>query len=210
MDAAESNAWFDRARTRSRVMAIMRGYGVSRSVAVAERAWDLGIDLVELPLQTPEDRDALEAVVAAAAARGRDLPVGAGTILTEDGVHAAADAGAAFVVSPGFDPDVAAASLGRGLPPLPGVATATEVQAVHRTGLRWMKVFPASVLGEGWVPAMHGPFPDARWIATGGMDAAVGARFLDRGVDVIAVGSALDDDTQLPRLAELVGTGARA
>jgi 2-dehydro-3-deoxyphosphogluconate aldolase / (4S)-4-hydroxy-2-oxoglutarate aldolase len=185
------------------LMAILRGMGVERTLAVAARAWDLGITSVEVPIQTPTDLAALRAVAAAGSARG--LVVGAGTVVTLEHVRQAKDAGAAFTVSPGLDLDVVAASHSAGMPSLPGVATATEVQRAVGAGLTWLKAFPASLLGAGWFPAMRGPFPQARFAATGGMDAGNARAFLDAGVAVVAVGSALEDDAQLPALAELIG-----
>ena len=91
-----------------------------------------------------------------------------------------------------------------GLAAMPGVATATEVQQAYTAGLRWLKAFPASLLGTGWFPAMHGPFPEVRFVATGGMNARNAAEFLDTGVRVVAVGSALEDAAELARLAEVM------
>ncbi|MFC9561862.1 bifunctional 4-hydroxy-2-oxoglutarate aldolase/2-dehydro-3-deoxy-phosphogluconate aldolase [Agromyces sp. NPDC056965] len=197
-----SNAEFDDVFDGQPLMAIFRGLGVERSLELAERAWGLGIDVVELPIQTEADLEALRVVAAAGRASGR--LVGAGTVVSVRHVELAASAGAAFTVSPGFDPVVSRASAEAGMPPLPGVATASEVQAAMATGLTWLKAFPASLLGSGWFPAMAGPFPAARFVATGGMDASNAAEFLARGVRAVAVGSALDDPAQLPALAALL------
>ncbi|WGW11508.1 bifunctional 4-hydroxy-2-oxoglutarate aldolase/2-dehydro-3-deoxy-phosphogluconate aldolase [Saxibacter everestensis] len=197
-----SNSEFDALFDTAPLMAILRGMGVQRSLAVATAAWDLGIDVVELPIQTAEDIEALRVVSDAARSRGK--LVGAGTVVTAEHVAQAAAAGAEFTVSPGFDVDVVRASSKAGLPPLPGVATATEVQLAMTEGLTWLKAFPASLLGTGWFGAMRGPFPAAKFVATGGMDAANASAFLDAGVRVVAVGSALEDESQLPRLAELL------
>ena len=185
------------------LMAILRGMGVERTLATATRAWELGITAVEVPVQTPTDVEALRVV--AEAARERGLTVGAGTVVSLEHVRQAADAGAAFTVSPGFDVDVVRASHEAGMPALPGVATATEVQRAMAEGLTWLKAFPASLLGTGWFPAMRGPFPQARFVATGGMDSGNARSYLDAGVRVVAVGSALEDEAQLPALAELLG-----
>ena len=196
------NAEFDRILAGRPLMAIFRGLGATRSLELARTAWDLGIDVVELPIQSDADVDALAAVVAAAREEGR--LVGAGTVVSTRHVELAASAGAAFTVSPGFDADVVRASAAAGMPPLPGVATASEVQAAMALGLTWLKAFPASLLGAGWFRAMAGPFPDARFVATGGMDAANAGAFLDAGVRTVAVGSALEDPAQLPALAALL------
>ena len=184
------------------LMAILRGMGVERSLKVATTAWDLGIQAVELPVQTPTDVEALRVV--AEAARERGLVVGAGTVVTPEHVRQSKDAGAAFTVSPGFDVEIVRASHEAGLPALPGVATASEVQAALKEGLTWLKAFPASLLGTGWFGAMRGPFPQATFVATGGMDASTAPSFLNAGVRVVAVGSALEDPEQLPALAALL------
>lgn len=200
--AAVSNAEFDDLFAGRPLMALFRGLGEARSLELARTAWDLGIDLVELPIQSEADVAALAAVAEAARAEGR--VVGAGTVLSTRHVDLAAAAGAAFTVSPGFDPAVVRASTAAGLPSLPGVATATEVQAALALGLTWMKAFPASLLGVPWFRAMAGPFPQARFVATGGMDASNARTYLDAGVRTVAVGSALEDPAQLPALAALL------
>ncbi|WP_166979676.1 bifunctional 4-hydroxy-2-oxoglutarate aldolase/2-dehydro-3-deoxy-phosphogluconate aldolase [Paramicrobacterium fandaimingii] len=197
-----SNTEFDTLFAGAPLMAIMRGMGVERSLNVAAAAWDLGIDVVELPIQTADDIEALRAV--AEAGRGRGKRVGAGTVVTVEHVAQAAAAGAEFTVSPGFDPEVVRASTEAGLPALPGVATPSEVQLALKEGLTWLKAFPASLLGTPWFGAMRGPFPGAKFVATGGMDAGNAGDFLTAGVRVVAVGSALEDESQLPKLAELL------
>lgn len=196
------NAVFDEIFGGVPLMAILRGLGPERSLAVATTAWDLGIGVVEVPVQTSTDVEALSVV--AEAARDRNLLVGAGTVVRPEHIRQAKRAGAAFTVSPGLDLDIVRASAEAGLPPLPGVATPTEVQLALREGLTWLKAFPASVLGTGWFGAMRGPFPQAKFVATGGMDASTAGRFFAAGVRVVAVGSALEDETQLPALAALL------
>lgn len=191
----------------ARVMAILRGLGPERTVQLAHRAWDLGLVCVEVPVQSETDAETLRATAREGAARG--MIVGAGTVIDPAQVPHLAELGAGFTVSPGLDPDVVAASHDAGLPSLPGVGSATDVQRAVRLGLTWVKAFPASVLGTGWFRAMHGPFPQVSFVATGGMDAGNAAAYLDAGARMIAVGSALADPDQLPALAELAGVPAR-
>jgi len=206
-DAA--TGWFDTAFAAAPLMAILRGMGVERSVRLSETAWGLGVDSVEVPLQTDEDERALRAVVELARARGKS--VGAGTIITPAQVALAADAGAAYLVSPGLDPVVVRAAQDAGIPILPGVATPSEIQLAVSLGLTWLKAFPATWLGSGWFKHVRGPFPQVRFVATGGLDASNVEEFLDAGVRVAAVGSALEDASQLERLAAVLRdrTGAR-
>jgi len=193
---------FDAIFSGQRLMAIMRGYSPSRSVELAERAWDLGIGVVEVPVQTPESVQALRAVVSAAGRR--NLPVGAGTVTTAEQVTAAEAAGAAFTVAPGLDPAIGAHSIARGLPHLPGIATSTELQRAIALGFSWVKAFPAASLGPEWFTMMRGPFPAASFVATGGLSAANAGKYLSAGAKVVAVGSALSDAAQLNMLSELV------
>lgn len=184
------------------LMAIFRHQPEQRVIELATTAWDLGIACVEVPLQSDEDLRGLRAVAALGAERG--LAVGAGTIITPDQVVVAHDAGAAFLVSPGLDPAVVRAAQAVGIPIVPGVATPTEVQLALGLGLTWLKAFPAHWLGVEWFRHIRGPFPQVRFIATGGMDAGNARAFLDAGVRVVAVGSALEDPEQLPALAQLL------
>ena len=198
--------WFEEAFAGAPLMAILRGMGVDRSARLATTAWDLGLDSVEVPLQTADDEAALSELVRLAGARGK--VVGAGTIITTAQVERAAELGAAYLVSPGIDPVVVRAAQERGIPILPGVATPSEVQLGVSLGLTWLKAFPAEWLGIGWFRHIRGPFPQVRFVATGGLDAGNVGSFLDAGVRVAAVGSALEDASQLDALAAVL-RGAR-
>jgi 2-dehydro-3-deoxyphosphogluconate aldolase/(4S)-4-hydroxy-2-oxoglutarate aldolase len=199
---ASLNASFDELFARTPVMAILRGYSPERAVQLASTAWDLGIDCVEIPIQSPETLAALEATVEAGRARGK--AVGAGTVISVEHVRQARDAGAAYTVSPGLDPDVVKASLDAGLPSLPGVGTASEIQAALRLGLNWVKAFPAAELGPNWFKAMHGPFPALNFVATGGISPSNAKDFLNAGARVVALGSSLADPEALPAIAALL------
>ncbi|MFF1876954.1 bifunctional 4-hydroxy-2-oxoglutarate aldolase/2-dehydro-3-deoxy-phosphogluconate aldolase [Leifsonia sp. NPDC058230] len=194
--------WFEDTFARAPLMAILRGMGVERSAELSTLAWDLGIDAVEVPLQTAEDDAALREVVRLGEERGKI--VGAGTIITVEQLDAAVAAGARYVVSPGLDPAMVRAAQERGIPILPGVATPTEVQAAVGLGLTWLKAFPATWLGTGWFAHIRGPFPQVRFVATGGLSAANVGDYLAAGVRVAAVGSALEDPVQLERLSDVL------
>lgn len=202
MSRTENNVDLAAVFAENPIMAILRGYGPERSLRLAQRAWDLGIHLVEIPVQNDADLAALQKVGAAARSQGRI--VGAGTVITPVHVDQAKECGAAFTVSPGFNRNVVRASRAAGLPTIPGVSTPTEVQAVLDEGLDWMKAFPASVLGTAWFTAMRGPFPQVRFLGTGGIDASNARAFLAAGAQAVAVGSALEDESQLPLLAALI------
>jgi 2-dehydro-3-deoxyphosphogluconate aldolase/(4S)-4-hydroxy-2-oxoglutarate aldolase len=89
------------------------------------------------------------------------------------------------------------------------VSTPSEVQLAASLGLTWLKAFPAQWLGTDWFKHIRGPFPQVRFVATGGLDASNAQSFLDAGVRVAAVGSALEDPAQLDRLAALLSPAVR-
>jgi 2-dehydro-3-deoxyphosphogluconate aldolase/(4S)-4-hydroxy-2-oxoglutarate aldolase len=193
-----ADEWFDREFAATQVMVIMRGLGIEKSLELAHRAWEAGVTAVELPIQRPADVEALAAV--AAAARERGLNVGAGTVIEVEQIEVARRAGAVYTVSPGTDAEIIRASLAAGLPTLPGVGSASEVQQCRKLGLSWLKAFPASVLGPGWIKAMLGPFPEVKFVATGGVSIDDAADFLAAGARVASLGSALSEPEQLAKL----------
>jgi 2-dehydro-3-deoxyphosphogluconate aldolase / (4S)-4-hydroxy-2-oxoglutarate aldolase len=138
---------------------------VDAAAPLAEALLAGGIGGAEITLRTPAALGAL-----AVMARYPGFVAGAGTVLDAWQVAAAADAGARFAVSPGFDPDVVDACQNHSLPVLPGAATATEIQQVRRAGLRACKFFPAEAAGGlRALSALAAPFPDMRFVPTGGL-----------------------------------------
>lgn len=189
---------FDDLFSGRRVMAILRGLPPEETVRLAETAWNGGVDLVEVPIGLPGQEEALAAAVEAGAKRG--LAVGAGTVVSTGHVARAREAGAAYTVAPGLDERVLAASEAAGMAHLPGAATASELQRAAAHGCRWVKVFPAAVLGPAWFKAMSGPFPDMRFVATGGVAVGEVDAYLRAGASVIGIGSALADPGALAQL----------
>jgi 2-dehydro-3-deoxyphosphogluconate aldolase/(4S)-4-hydroxy-2-oxoglutarate aldolase len=193
----------DAVRQGTAVMAIFRNLSIDDAVAIAHRAWDVGIELVEIPIQSPEMVPTLAAVVKDGLARGK--AVGAGTVISEEQVHLSRRLGAAFTVAPGVDRNVLSLSHAIRLPHLPGVASATDIQAALREKCDWVKAFPASILGAGWLSAMKsGPFPQVSFVATGGVDAGNAGALLSAGASMVAVGSALQDPRQVDLLSSVI------
>jgi 2-dehydro-3-deoxyphosphogluconate aldolase/(4S)-4-hydroxy-2-oxoglutarate aldolase len=136
---------------------------------------DAGFPIAEITLRTPAALDAI-----AILARNPDFTVGAGTVLTSADVDRAVDAGARFVVSPGFSPAVVARCAERGVPHLPGVASPSEVMAAAAAGLHTAKLFPVSTLGGlAAIRALAGPFPTMRFVPLGGVTAANAGEYLE-------------------------------
>jgi 2-dehydro-3-deoxyphosphogluconate aldolase / (4S)-4-hydroxy-2-oxoglutarate aldolase len=193
---------FDEIFAGQRVMAILRGLPPAETVSVAGQLWDAGVTVLEVPIGSPSAVPSLTAAIDAASERG--LQVGAGTVITADQVRAAAEAGAQYTVAPGFDPLVLGASLHAGMPHLPGVGSATEVQKAYLAGCRWLKAFPASALGPAWISGLRGPFPDVNFVATGGITVSGAPDFLAAGARVVALGAALADPGQRDDIGKLL------
>ncbi|MET7392180.1 bifunctional 4-hydroxy-2-oxoglutarate aldolase/2-dehydro-3-deoxy-phosphogluconate aldolase [Dactylosporangium sp. NPDC005572] len=183
------------------LVAILRGVPVARALELARAVWDSGLGVVEVPIQTVEAVEVLRSLAA------QGPPVGAGTVRSPEQVAIAAEAGAAFTVAPGFAAEVARASQDAGLPHLPGVATATDVHHALKAGCGWLKAFPAGSLGPGWLREMRGPFPEARFVATGGVGAHNARDYLDAGAAALGVGGAVTRDGGLAELLEVLRHG---
>ncbi|MFN2312322.1 MAG: bifunctional 4-hydroxy-2-oxoglutarate aldolase/2-dehydro-3-deoxy-phosphogluconate aldolase [Spirochaetia bacterium] len=102
-----------------------------------------GVFHVELALRTAGSMEALKAVIAEVP----ELVVGVGTVLQPEQVYEIKELGAAFAVSPGFNPRVVEAARDSNLPFAPGVATPSEIEAAYSLGCRLLKLFPAEPLG---------------------------------------------------------------
>lgn len=138
----------------------------------ASRAEGLGEALVagDLPVAEVTLRTPAAPAAIAAMARNPRLLVGAGTVLSAQQVDLAIDAGARFLVSPGFSPDVVARAKQRGVPIVPGTVTPTEVLAALDAGLTTLKFFPAANYGgAGTLQSFAAVFSDARFVPTGGV-----------------------------------------
>jgi 2-dehydro-3-deoxyphosphogluconate aldolase/(4S)-4-hydroxy-2-oxoglutarate aldolase len=142
-----------------------------------------GLPVAEITFRTP----AAEAAVRVLAKR-RDVLVGAGTILSTEQADRAIDAGAQFIVAPGTNPEVVEHVLMRGVPMVPGIATPSEIELALSAGATTLKFFPAETMGGiATLKAFAGPYPDVRFIPTGGITSELVPSYLQLPM-VVAVG----------------------
>lgn len=134
-----------------------------------------GIPCAEITFRTDAGAEAIRRI-----RRGLpELLVGAGTILSTEQVDRAVDAGAKFIVSPGFNPRVVAHCVNRGIPITPGCAGPSDMEAALETGLEVVKFFPAEQSGGlAYIKAVAAPFPGLKFMPTGGISAANIASYL--------------------------------
>jgi 2-dehydro-3-deoxyphosphogluconate aldolase/(4S)-4-hydroxy-2-oxoglutarate aldolase len=146
----------------------------SKSEALAQALTEGGLPTAEITLRTPA---ALEAIRALADVPG--FAVGAGTVVDPSQVAKALEAGATYLVSPGFSLAVSRECATLGAPLIPGVATPTELMAALDAGHQMVKFFPAGAAGGvAMLKALAAPFPSARFMPTGGISLASLADYL--------------------------------
>ena len=139
------------------------------AVPLAEALLDGGIGCAEVTFRTPSAGEAIHGISSTCG----ELLVGAGTVLTVEQAEQAEQAGARYVVAPGFDPAVVDWCQAHNVPVIPGVATPTEISMALARGLDLLKFFPAEAMGG--VPtlrALSAPFASVRFVPTGGITAA--------------------------------------
>ena len=141
------------------------------------------LPVAEVTFRTPAALAALGLL-----AEDGDIVVGAGTVTRPEQVDLARDAGARFVVLPGFSARVVDRCRELGMPVVPGISTATDVISALDHGCELLKFFPAEASGGlEMIRALQGPFPQVRFIPTGGVTAANAGAYL-RLPSVVAVG----------------------
>ena len=139
-----------------------------KAVPLAKALLAGGIPCAEITLRTAQGEECIRRICAEVP----QMLVGAGTVLSAGQAQKAAEAGAGFVVSPGFNPRVAAYCLDNGIFIIPGCSTPTEMEAAMELGLEAVKFFPAEQTGGlEYIKAVAAPYAGLRFIPTGGINA---------------------------------------
>jgi 2-dehydro-3-deoxyphosphogluconate aldolase/(4S)-4-hydroxy-2-oxoglutarate aldolase len=124
-----------------------------------------GLPVAEITFRTAAAEQAIRTL-----AQRRDLLVGAGTVLTTEQADRAIGAGAQFIVAPGTNPTVVEHVRKQGVMMCPGVVTPTDIELAMSLGVTTLKFFPAETMGGvAMLKALAGPYPDVRFIPTGGI-----------------------------------------
>lgn len=135
-------------------------------MALADALVEGGLPCAEITFRTEAAADAIRIM-----STRSDILVGAGTVLTIDQVKTALDAGARFIVSPGFNPKVTGYCVEKNIPITPGICTPSDIEAALDLGLHVLKFFPAEAFGGvTTLKAMSGPYTGVVFIPTGGIN----------------------------------------
>lgn len=148
------------------VLAIMRNVPFEKTVPYAQAAFDGGVKIFEVALNSPRG---LEQITVLRKHFGEAAQIGAGTAITRDKAKAAMEAGAMFLLTPSAPVEVLEFAAAGKLPFLPGVLTPTDVGLCISYGYRTLKLFPAGDMPSSYVKSLKGPFDDTDYVAIGGV-----------------------------------------
>ncbi len=161
-----SQTEFDLQIEKHRIVPVVKIESIESALPLANALAAAGLPVAEITLRTG---CALQAIEAFANVDG--MVLGAGTVLNLQQAKDAVNAGAQFIVSPGFDEQTVEYCLENSIPIYPGTSTASEIQRALNRGLRTIKFFPAEASGgTKMLKALAGPFRAMRFMPTGGVN----------------------------------------
>ena len=180
---------------RDTLVSVVRADTPELATLAVEAILEGGISTFEITLTVPGAVQLIESLVKRFGARAL---IGAGTVLTAEQAEACIDAGAQFVVSPGFDAATVELVLRKDVPCMPGALTPTEVITAWKAGVDMVKIFPCSAMGGArYLKALRGPLPQVKMLPTGGVNAENAREYLAAGAAALGIGSELVDATAL-------------
>jgi 2-dehydro-3-deoxyphosphogluconate aldolase/(4S)-4-hydroxy-2-oxoglutarate aldolase len=190
------------------VVGIIRLKDPAKLPGVVQALAEGGVRTLEITMTVPGAVDLIRKTA-------RSLPpgflLGAGTVLDAETTRPVIDAGAAFIVSPVFRPEMIAAAHEHDVPILPGCFSPTEILAAWDAGADLIKVFPATALGPGYLRDVRAPLPDVKLVPTGGVTVENAGDWIRAGASAVGAGSALLDAAAIAAgdYARLAGNARR-
>jgi 2-dehydro-3-deoxyphosphogluconate aldolase / (4S)-4-hydroxy-2-oxoglutarate aldolase len=164
---------------------VVRSKTAETALDLAHAAADAGIRFIEITFSVPGALDVIKELAAR-----KDLHVGAGTVLAPQQAERAIGAGAEFIVSPSLEINLIGICHAADVACFPGAATPTEIIAAHRARADLVKIFPADLVGGAYfIRQMQGPFPEIRFIVSGGVRLKNVSEYVEIGVTGICLGS---------------------
>jgi 2-dehydro-3-deoxyphosphogluconate aldolase/(4S)-4-hydroxy-2-oxoglutarate aldolase len=170
----------------SRLVAVVRSQSADDALTLANAAADGGIKFVEITFSVPGALDVIKELT-----RRGGIHVGAGTVLAPQQAERAMGVGAEFIVSPSLELNLVGLCHAASIACFPGAATPTEIIAAQRAHADLVKIFPADLAGGPYfIRQMQGPFPEVRFMVSGGVNLKNVQEYVRVGVTGICLGSA--------------------
>jgi len=171
------------------IVPVVRATSAKQATQAAEAVCDGGIPIVEITMTVP---GAIEVIKQLATTVGSQVLIGAGTVLDAETAQRCLDAGAQFLVSPGFDAETVTLANRLGKLVMAGALTPTEVITAWKTGSDFVKIFPCgSVGGAKYIKALKAPLPQIPMVPTGGINLNTAAEFIQAGSAALGIGGEL-------------------
>jgi 2-dehydro-3-deoxyphosphogluconate aldolase / (4S)-4-hydroxy-2-oxoglutarate aldolase len=176
--------------TQVGIVPVVRASSSSEARLAAEAVCEGGIPIVEITMTVPGAIEVIRELAKHAASSG--LLIGAGTVLNVDTARRCLDAGAQFLVSPGFNLHTVELAGREGKLIMAGALTPTEVITAWEAGSDFVKVFPCGQVGGAkYIKALKGPLPQIPLVPTGGVNLTTAAEFLEAGAAALGIGGEL-------------------
>ena len=171
------------------IVPVIRASSAQLAIRAADAVCAGGIPIVEMTMTVP---GAVEAISQLAKSVGSDVLIGAGTVLDSETAQRCIDAGAEFIVSPGFDLDTMRTANRLGKLMMAGALTPTEVISAWKAGSDFVKVFPCGAVGGAkYIKALKAPLPQIPMIPTGGVNLQTAADLIRAGASALGIGGEL-------------------
>ena len=171
------------------IVPVVRASSAKQAMQAAEAVCAGGIPIVEMTMTVP---GAVEVIAQLAKSVGSEVLVGAGTVLDAETAQRCLDAGAEFLVSPGFDLATVQLAKRTGNLIMAGALTPTEVITAWKAGSDFVKIFPCGTVGGAkYIKALKAPLPQVPMVPTGGVNLQTAADFLRAGADALGIGGEL-------------------
>lgn len=181
----------DKQKVRDRILEIgvvpvVRAASPKEARMAADAVCEGGIPIVEITMTVP---GAVDVIRDLAKSVSSDVLIGAGTVLNAESARQCLDAGAQFLVSPGFNVPMIEVAKKAGKVVMAGALTPTEIMAAWEAGADFVKVFPCGQVGGAkYIKALKGPFPQIPFVPTGGVSLSTAAEFIEAGAVALGVG----------------------
>lgn len=171
------------------VVPVVRAKSAKQAQLAAEAVCAGGIPIVEVTMTVP---GAVELIAQLAKSAGKEILIGAGTVLDPETACRCLDAGAEFVVSPGFNLETVRFVKQQGKLMMAGALTPTEVISAWQAGSDFVKIFPCGSMGGAkYLKALKGPLPHVPMIPTGGVNLETAADMIRAGAEALGIGGEL-------------------